>query len=345
MNILNTSVNSVNFQIDSHQQPPCTPERKVGYFAKNINRIKNNHICDRRVAGKINKKLESKNYFTSVQMEKLSEDSSCGIIYSPFYNEDMVIQAIGINAGKILKGKDPLSVICSPDNIGTLKSSIENVKENELTGRLNLAEKYSEVITSRIDSINSELGGNSFTLKDMFKQRPSEVKRIGEYRAINQMKLIRSNALKYNSINVVYVIGHGAAGSPNFFETTSQRSRCKPVTEVISEINKLLAGKVKDSVKIKITSCESADRETIDSIDKIPENISEKKRGVAPLALSVKEEVSKYLSGARVFGYHGLGISRGTQYIGGARCAMSDFDDETGEISNFIKASLVKKEF
>jgi hypothetical protein len=71
----------------------------------------------------------------------------------------------------------------------------------------------------------------------------------------------------------------------------------------------------------------------------------QRRKGIEPLAKSTKNEVNKLFLEARVFGYHGLGISRGSDYISNARCLDTDFDKKTGDVSQWIKASVVRKEF
>lgn len=70
-----------------------------------------------------------------------------------------------------------------------------------------------------------------------------------------------------------------------------------------------------------------------------------REKGVEPLANSAKTEADKYFPKARVFGYHGLGISRGSEYVSQARCLDADFDKTTGNVSKWVKASTVRKEF
>ncbi|WP_152429916.1 hypothetical protein [Vibrio aquimaris] len=74
-------------------------------------------------------------------------------------------------------------------------------------------------------------------------------------------------------------------------------------------------------------------------------DISQRRNGTEPLAKSAKAEASKHFPESRVFGYHGLGISRGVDYISKARCLDSSFDKATGKVSQWVKASTVRKEF
>lgn len=339
----NICTNNPNSRVSCYQSSSNLSDKGIGSLAKTISN--SNIRFEKTSKGSHTKKLKSSHVSNSLNIKKISNEKSDGIIYSPFYNEDMVIQAVGINAARIIKGKQPLSVICSPHNIGTLKSAVEEVKKKELMGRLKNAEKEDELITSRIDEINHELKNNSLNLQKMFYYQPKEVKNIGEYRALNQFKVVQPGLLKNNSIGVIYIIGHGESGSPHFFATENKTSTRKTAKETMKEVASLLRTKVTNAPKIKVTSCESADRETIDSINNIPVDITDKKLGVAPLALTIKEEISQYFPKAKVLGYHGIGITRGYQYIGQTRCAKSDFDEETGKVSTFIKASSVKKEF
>nr|AKN38982.1 hypothetical protein [Vibrio sp. FF_286] len=63
------------------------------------------------------------------------------------------------------------------------------------------------------------------------------------------------------------------------------------------------------------------------------------------MAKSAKTEAGKHFPESRVFGYHGLGIDRGIDYISKARCLDSNFDNTTGKVSQWVKASTVRKEF
>ncbi|WP_061007937.1 hypothetical protein [Vibrio sp. CUB2] len=258
-----------------------------------------------------------------------------GIIYSPFYNEDMVIQALEINTARVLKGKEPLPMICSMLNRGTLKSSISEFKDKELQVRLKYGESYEKKMSPYIKLIGVT------SVHDAF---PLETKRLGEYQAINQLRVTDPKTLPDKTIETIYVIGHGEAGRPHLYETAKCGSGSKPISDVISEISRLVIKKVKSDVKIKITACESADRETLHSFDKI-NDFSERERGTEPLAKSAKKEASKHFPESRVFGYHGLGISRGADYISKARCLYSNFDNTTGKVSQWVKASTVRKEF
>lgn len=260
---------------------------------------------------------------------------SGGVIYSPFNNEDMVIQAMGINTARVLKGKEPLPMICSILNRGALKSSISEFKDKELQGSLKNGEFYEKKMSPYIKSIGVT------SVHDTF---PLETKRLGEYQSINQLRVTDPKKLPDKTIETIYVIGHGEAGRPHLYETAKCDSGSKPISDVISDINSLLRKKVKSDVKIKITACESADRETLQSFDKI-NDISERKRGTEPLAKSAKTEAGKHFPESRVFGYHGLGISRGIDYISQARCLDSNFDNTTCNVSQWVKASTVRKEF
>ncbi|MBW3533562.1 hypothetical protein KO531_22045 [Shewanella sp. NKUCC06_TVS] len=258
-----------------------------------------------------------------------------GVIYSPFNNEDMVIQAIGINTARVLNGKQPLPMICSMLNRGALKSTISDVKSTELSGRLKDGAVYENKMTSYIKAIG---------IKDVHAAFPSEIKRLGEYQSLNQLEVIDPKSLPDNSIKNIYVIGHGEAGRPHLYETVKCGSASKSIDNVMCEIHSLVRQKANADVKIKMTACESADRETLQSF-KQTNDIVQRKKGVEPLANSAKTEADKYFPKARVFGYHGLGISRGSEYVSQARCLDADFDKTTGNVSKWVKASTVRKEF
>ncbi len=258
-----------------------------------------------------------------------------GVIYSPFNNEDMVIQAMGINAARVLNGKEPLPIICSMLNRGGLKSAINEFKDKELQGRLKDGASYEKKISPYIKSMG---------VKNVHDAFPLETKRLGEYQSINRLEVVDPKSLPNKSIENIYVIGHGEAGRPHLYETVRCDSGSKSIADVIGDINSLLRLKAKVGVKIKMTACESADRETLASFDK-QDDIVQRRRGIEPLAKSAKTEAAKLFPEARVFGYHGLGISRGSDYISNARCLDADFDKKTGDVSQWIKASAVRKEF
>lgn len=258
-----------------------------------------------------------------------------GVIYSPFNNEDMVTQAMGVNTARVLNGKPALPIICSMLNRGALKSAISDFKSSELSGRLKDGALYEKKMGPYIKTMG---------VKEVHTAFPLETKRLGEYQSLNQLEVIDPKMLADNSIENIYVIGHGEAGRPHLYEAVKCNSGSKPIADVISDINSLLRKKTKVGVKIKMTACESADRETLQSFKQTNE-ASQRKKGIEPLAKSAKTEAEKHFAEARVFGYHGLGISRGSDYISQARCLDADFDKETGNVSQWIKASSVRKEF
>lgn len=258
-----------------------------------------------------------------------------GVIYSPFSNKDVVLQAMGINTARILKGKEPLPMICSMFNRGALRLSISKFKDKELEGSLVNGEFYEKKMRVYI---------KSYGFRDAHENFPLETKKLGEYHSINRLEVIDPKTLPDKTIETIYVVGHGEAGRSHLYETAESGSASKPISDVISDINSLVRKKVKSDVKIKIIACESADRETLRSFDKI-NDISERKKGTEPLAKSAKTEAGKCFPESRVFGYHGLGISRGIDYISKARCLDSNFDKATGKVSHWVKASTVRKEF
>ncbi|AVI67751.1 hypothetical protein CKQ84_18930 [Shewanella sp. WE21] len=260
--------------------------------------------------------------------------SNC-VIYSPFSNKDMVIQAMGINTTRMLKGKEPLPIVCSIFNRGMLKSAINEFKDKELQGRLKDGAFYEKKISPYIESLG---------VKNVHDAFPLETKRLGEYRSINRLEVVDPKTITDKSIESIYVIGHGEAGRPHLYETAKCNSGSQSIADVISDINSLLRFKVKVGIKIKMTACESADRETLVSFDKTHDN-SQRRKGIEPLAKSAKTEVDKLFTAARVFGYHGLGVSRGSDYISQARCLEADFDKKKGSISQWIKSSAVRTEF
>lgn len=258
-----------------------------------------------------------------------------GVIYCPFSNEDMVMQAMGINTARVLKGKEPLPIICSMLNRGLLKATINEFKNKELQGRLKDGEVYEKKMTPYIQSVGVE---------NVHKALPKETKILGEHLALKRLTVVDPKSLPDNVIENIYVVGHGEAGRPHLFETTKCDSGSKLIADAMKDLHTIIGNKVKPDVKIKITACESADRETLKSFEKTGD-ISERKRGTEPLAKSAKSEANKYFPQSRVFGYHGLGISRGYDYISNARCLVSDFNEENGTVNKWKKASTVRTEF
>lgn len=165
---------------------------------------------------------------------------SNGVIYSPFNNEDMVIQAIGINTARVLNGKQPLPMICSMLNRGALKSTISDVKSTEFSGRLKDGAVYENKMTSYIKTIG---------IKDVHAAFPSEIKRLGEYQSLNQLEVIDPKSLPDNSIKNIYVIGHGEAGRPHLYETVKCGSASKSIDNVMCEIHSLVRQKANADVK------------------------------------------------------------------------------------------------
>jgi hypothetical protein len=66
---------------------------------------------------------------------------------------------------------------------------------------------------------------------------------------------------------------------------------------------------------------------------------------VEPLAKSASTEASKYFPNARVYGYHGIGITNGIDYIHKARCLDSEFDPTTRRISSWKRAKDARRLF
>ncbi|WP_341664270.1 hypothetical protein [Vibrio sp.] len=257
------------------------------------------------------------------------------VIYSPFNNHDMVAQALGINTARVLKGKEPLPLICCPLKRDALKISLKEFKQQELQGRLKEGPDYEKRFTSSI----KQSGVNA-----VHSEYPVETKILGEYQSINQLSVIDPKNLPNHTIESIYVIGHGAAGLPRLYQTTQSETGSRPIADVIKEVSHLVKNKVKPGVKIKLTACESADRETLSSFENTGD-ISETKQGAEPLAKTAKTEANKHLPQSRVFGYHGLGVTRGSGYISQARCLDSDFDKTTKKSYNWRKASTVREEF
>ncbi|WP_152429917.1 hypothetical protein [Vibrio aquimaris] len=156
-----------------------------------------------------------------------------GVIYSPFYNEDMVVQAMAINSARVLKGKEPLPMICSTLSRGALTSSIAEFKDKELQSSLKKGGFYEEKMSSCIKSLGVEMVHNNF---------PLETKTLGEYKAINQLNVIDPKTLPENTIDTIYVIGHGEAGRPHLYDTI-EGSGSKPISDVISDISSLVRKK------------------------------------------------------------------------------------------------------
>lgn len=258
-----------------------------------------------------------------------------GVIYCPFSNEDMVMQAMGINTARVLKGKEPFPIICSMLDRGLIKTSINEFKNKEFQGRLKDGEFYEKKMAPYIQSVGIE---------HLHKALPKETKILGEYQALKRLNVVDPKSLPDKVIENIYVVGHGEAGRPHLFETTKCDSGSKSIADAMKDLYTIVGNKVKPDVKVKITACESADRETLKSFEKIGD-ISERKRGTEPLAKSAKSEANKYFPQSRVFGYHGLGISRGNDYISNARCLVSDFNEENGKVKKWKKASTVRTEF
>ncbi|MYM61503.1 hypothetical protein GTG28_20045 [Vibrio sp. OCN044] len=258
-----------------------------------------------------------------------------GVIYSPFNNHNMVAQALGINTARVLKGKEPLPLICCPLKRDALKISLKEFKQQELQGRLKEGPDYEKRFTSSI----KQSGVNA-----VHSEYPVETKILGEYQSINRLSVIDPKNLPNHTIENIYVIGHGAAGLPRLYQTNQSETGSRPIADVIKEVSHLVKNKVKPGVKIKLTACESADRETLSSFENTGD-ISEKKQGTEPLAKTARTEANKYLPQSRVFGYHGLGVTRGSGYISQARCLDSDFDNTTKKSHNWRKASTVREEF
>ncbi|MBK4361981.1 hypothetical protein GWK90_07035, partial [Candidatus Hamiltonella defensa] len=144
-------------------------------------------------------------------------------------------------------------------------------------------------------------------------------KLAGEYLALGQIIFISKDETSNLKLSKVYVLGHGSAGDKNIYDTARSDSQTKSAADLVGELKELI--KIDQSIDIRLTSCESADAYTIRSFkntesDKNKKNLCE----IKPLAEHVRNECNNQKVEAKVYGYHGDGVSGGSGYYNKIRC-------------------------
>lgn len=134
------------------------------------------------------------------------------IIYIPFFNEDMVGQVVGVNVYRALSDIPTIPVVCNPLKKGAFLSSVESYKEEESKKRLKDAQKLNE--NKKLVNFIKEFGP-----EQSHKHLPLETKRIGEFRALQNISVIEPKKIIPKSIATVYILGYGVAGDPHLYDS------------------------------------------------------------------------------------------------------------------------------
>ncbi|CRY25538.1 TPA: hypothetical protein PXR55_003146 [Yersinia enterocolitica] len=235
-------------------------------------------------------------------------------IYCPFFTKDMIVQAIEINVPRVLQGKTPYPILSM--DTGQLRSV--GVKEyvNKMKKYLVYRESYFNENTSFL---------NKKSIEKMHKNDPVGTKRLGEYLALKQIKLISLDKANPTILEKIYIVGHGRAGENSI---SSGEGKRKNSSNVVSEIKKLIksAQGHERTVEIRMMQCESADRETISSMDKRTLDESAKiKNGRQPLAQHMSNALKDIGIDTKVYGYHGNGVNSWIQNIHRSRVLEHEF--------------------
>ncbi|ELX8379238.1 hypothetical protein AB7Y49_07860 [Providencia vermicola] len=314
--------------------------------AKPVNQVSQNATV--RSSGYHNTMVDSNTLSVAPNIIKLKNNnetfslpSKNAVIYSPFGHQDMICQALRINTPRVLKNKAALPLLSSKLLRPMLQESVREFKKSELQGKLKNGAVYDQKLTPLI----AEHG--LATVHDAILQggialNKNAVTVLGEYKALNQLQLELKSSQK---IDTIYVIGHGEAGQPYLYETSKIGCRQKHVADVMKEIYASLGNKIASNVKIKLTACESADAERLDSFNQLTQKKRIDKNHTHSLAAHAKIEAQKVVPEARIYGYHGIGISRGSDYLSKAQCLDSDFDSKTGQVTHWVNAKSVRETF
>lgn len=273
--------------------------------------------------------------------ETLNLSSKHAVIYSPFGNQDMICQALRINTPRVLKNKASLPLLSSKLLSPMLQESVREFKKSELQGKLKNGAIYDQKLAPLIAEHGLATVHNAI-LQGGIALNKNAVTVLGEYKALNQLQLEVNSAQK---IDTIYVIGHGEAGQPYLYETSKIGCRQKHVGDVMNEIYVSLGNQIASNVKIKFTACESADAERLDAFHQLTQKKRIDKNHTHSLAAQAKIEAQKVLPEARIYGYHGIGISRGSDYFSKAQCLDSDFDSKTGQVTHWVNAKSVRETF
>ncbi|WP_157378902.1 hypothetical protein [Burkholderia ubonensis] len=252
-------------------------------------------------------------------------------IYAPFSNGDMVIQAMALNVPRVLQGK-PCYPILVHGSCQEMTDQVQDFLKTDVIGSLPEF-KFIEEAFGCIG--RGDIG-------KLFVRHPGETKRVGEYIALREMEIVSIGDANMSKLKKIYVLGHGEAGSPKIASELGVSADTKTVGVIASELKDFLkkTGRVID---IRMTACESADRETAISMgEKYLNDNSRSCGGRKPLAQHMSDALREKGVEARVFGYHGAAVSRGKEYLHKAVILVGNL---AGRPEDFYRASNFRRRF
>ncbi|WP_447121917.1 hypothetical protein [Glaciimonas sp. GG7] len=181
--------------------------------------------------------------------------------------------------------------------------------------------------------MNSELSGESFE------------KVVARNQAIVQLRAISLADLDGTKLENIYVSGHGLDGYSAILSVSSTGITVeKTADQLVADLNDFLL-KHKQKIELRLTSCHSADRESINSFE--PLAIAENARsygGLKPFAQHVANALDlAELNHVDAIGYPGLGVNTTTNDFHRAR--VLEKDSEPLDYGSLQRASCVKRKF
>lgn len=281
----------------------------------------------------------------SPQLTRTSESSSLRLlekkqlappvkayIYSPFCNKDMIIQAMAINVPRVLQGKEPYPILFSGSTL-KLNRELESFFIQEKKGIL----LKGEVLAAKLQPFL-----NKNTIEQLHDMLPSETKKAGEFLALQKFAIVHIDKANTTKLEKIYVLGHGEAGSAKISDGVSRHANEKTVDHLTNELKGVI-NKSGKNLEIRLTACESADTKTALSMNKNLLAINAKSfSGKKPLAQHMSDSLQRQDVNAKVYGYHGVGISRGLGYFHQTRVLESELGSNK---LSFHRSSQYRTEF
>ena len=105
------------------------------------------------------------------------------LIYIPFYNKDMVDDVVATNVFNALSKVATISVVCNPLKKGAFLSAVEEYKEEQSKKRLKGADVLND--NKKLKDFIQRYGP-----LDTHESLPRETKRVGEYRALQNISIV-----------------------------------------------------------------------------------------------------------------------------------------------------------
>lgn len=122
-------------------------------------------------------------------------------IYAPFFNKDMIEQAVEANTSRVLQGKAPYPILSSdPEKlINSGRKSYADEKKRTFKNIEPYRLKFKKYL-------------NKVSINNLQKISPVEVQKLGELLAFEQTEILPLNKANCKLLEKIYVVGHGAAG-------------------------------------------------------------------------------------------------------------------------------------